>query len=601
MKKIIFITLCFSLTILIAKAGEDPQVTATELRSATIYRSGAELTHFTSVRLPQGHHELILGDISNYLDINSVQVSCPAGVTILSVEFTTDHLVVPMVSERIRFLKDSLESVNERLETISLKRAITADLLEALRTNKDIKGQQGLTVAELSKLMEYYEKKVVEYKNELMGLQGQEKKWVTIRGKLTEQLNEEEKKNNRTAGRLHISLHSALAGNYDLQVSYITPNAFWTPTYDIRVDDIKKPMKLIYKAKMVQTTGLDWKKVKVSLSSSLPSQWGNAPVLQSWFLGYINPVAVMDKRLMSNQIQGYYSAPRSRPDLTGAVAGIQVRGQASVDANSVPLYVVNGSIMSSEEFQKIDANSIKSVDVIKEAAATSLYGARASNGVVVVTLKDGLEDYVTVSNSELNVSFDIDMPFDIPSNGKEQTATLTQYEVPAFYKYYSVPKLDKDAYLLAEVADWEKLNLMPGEANIIFEGTYVGRSFIDPNSTQDTLNLTLGRDKRVVVKKEKLADFSSVKFLGGNKLQKITYELTVKNNKKDTVHMMLKDQFPLSTLKEIEVELDDDGGAAVNQDIGVLTWRLELAPGESRKIRFSYTVKYPKDKQINLN
>ncbi|MES1226289.1 MAG: DUF4139 domain-containing protein, partial [Bacteroidota bacterium] len=149
--------------------------------------------------------------------------------------------------------------------------------------------------------------------------------------------------------------------------------------------------------------------------------------------------------------------------------------------------------------------------------------------------------------------------------------------------------------------DWEKLNLLPGDANIIFEGTYVGKSFIDPNSTSDTLNLTLGRDKRVVVKKEKLVDYSSVKFLGTNKLQKFTYEITVKNNKKDSIKMMLKDQYPLSTLKEIEVELTDNGGAADNKDIGVLTWKLELAPGESRKIRFAYNVKYPKDRAVNLN
>ena len=134
-----------------------------------------------------------------------------------------------------------------------------------------------------------------------------------------------------------------------------------------------------------------------------------------------------------------------------------------------------------------------------------------------------------------------------------------------------------------------------------FEGTYVGKSFIDPASTADTLNLTLGRDKRVVVKKEKLMDYSSVKFLGSNKLQKITCEITVKNNKKDSVHMMLKDQYPLSTNKEIEVELIDAGGASAYSDIGVLTWKLDLAPGESRRIRFAYSVKYPKDKLLNLN
>lgn len=600
MKKIISLFIGIFLTVNMVQAGNDPRIVGTELKSATIYRSGAELNHFAGVQLIQGHNDLMLGNISNTLDINSVQVSCPAGVTILAVEFTTDHLTVPEVSARIKYLTDSIEAVDKNLEQIKLRKGIAEDLLEVLRSNKDIKGQQGLTVAELAKLMEYYEKKIVGIKNDLLSLQTQEQKWGKIKSQLQAQVQEEEKKNARTTGRLHITVHSAMAGNFDFNVSYITPNAYWTPTYDVRVDDIKKPMKLIYKAKMVQTTGMDWKKVKLSLSSSLPNQWGNAPVLQSWFLGYINPVAVMDRRLMSNRIQGY-SSESNTMSVPGAVSDIKIRGAASLSDYNIPLYVVNGTPMSAVEFAKIDPSTIKSVDILKDAAATSLYGTRGNNGVVLVTLKDGLEDYVTVSNNELNVSFDIDMPFDIPSNGKEQTATLTQYELATFYKYYSVPRLDKDSYLLAEVADWEKLNLMPGEANIIFEGTYVGKSFIDPNSTQDTLNLTLGRDKRVVVKKEKLADFSSVKFLGSNKLQKITYELTVKNNKKDTVRMMLKDQYPLSTLKEIEVELEEDGGAMNNKDVGVLTWKLELAPGESRKIRFAYSVKYPKDRQINLN
>ena len=154
---------------------------------------------------------------------------------------------------------------------------------------------------------------------------------------------------------------------------------------------------------------------------------------------------------------------------------------------------------------------------------------------------------------------------------------------------------------MAEVSDWEKLNLLPGEANIIFEGTYVGKSFIDPATTNDTLNLTLGKDKRVVVKREKLTDYSSVKFLGLNKLQTITYDLTVKNNKKDPILLILKDQYPISTNKDIEVELLQSSDAANNTEIGVLTWKLQLAAGESKKVRISYSAKYPKGKVLNLN
>lgn len=220
---------------------------------------------------------------------------------------------------------------------------------------------------------------------------------------------------------------------------------------------------------------------------------------------------------------------------------------------------------------------------------------------MVITLKDGLDDYVSVAEGELDLTYDIDIPYDVPTNGKQQIATLKEATMPSIYKYYAVPKLDKESYLLAEVSEWEKMNLLPGEANIIFEGTYVGKSFIDPASTNDTLNLTMGKDKRVVVKREKMVDFSSVKFLGSNKLQTMTYELTVKNNKKDAVNFILKDQYPISTNKEVEVELLSDGEAMVNKEIGVLTWKLQLAPGESKKVRFSYSVKYPKGKTLNLN
>jgi TonB-dependent SusC/RagA subfamily outer membrane receptor len=590
-----------------AHATDEPLIVPSSLKTVTVYRSGAELIHNTSVQLAKGNEELIIEGLSNNIDINSVQINCPAAVTIMGVEFSNNFLVIPEITTRIKFLQDSVERVQKELGKVNVQIQTITDLLEVLKSNRDIKGQQtGLSVAELMKLMDYYKNKSTELQNELLQEKDRQKKLNDLILKIRTQIKEEENKNTKTSGQLKLQLSIAAPGKYDFVISYITPNAWWTPYYDIRVDDIKSPLKVIYKAKVVQTTGIDWKKVKLSLSTSVPNQWGNAPVLNSWFLSYINPVNIMERKLSN--------VPMA---LQGKVAGVQIQDKSELNEvvvngyakirgaksykDSEPLYVVNGAIMSANDFAKLNPNSIKSIDVLKDASATSLYGSRGTNGVVVVTLKDGLEDYVSVADNELNVTFDIDLPYDVPTNGKEQTATLKEYSVNALYKYYAVPKLDKDAYLLAEVPDWEKLNLLPGDANIIFEGTYVGKSFIDPSSTLDTLSLTLGRDKRVVIKKEKLMDYSSTKFLGTNKVQKFTYELTVKNNKKDTVRMMLKDQYPLTTTKEIEVELLDDGGASVNSEIGLLTWKLELAPGEVKKVRFSYSVKYPKDKLLNLN
>jgi TonB-dependent SusC/RagA subfamily outer membrane receptor len=590
-----------------ANAKDEPLIAASSLKSVTVYRSGAELTHNASVQLEKGNRELVIQGISNNIDINSVQINCPAAVTIMGIEFAKDYLLVPEVTFRIKLLQDSVEQVQKEIEKVNVQIQTTTELLEVLKLNSDIKGlQTGLSVAELMKLMDYYKNKSTELQNDLVQQRQRQKKLSELISKIRAQLKEEQSKNTKTAGQLKLQLSVASTGKYDFVIFYITPNASWTPYYDIRVDDIKSPLKVIYKAKVAQTTGMDWKKVKLSLSTSVPIQRGNAPVLKPWFLSYINPVYVMDKTLSSvpmalrGRAAGVNVNDQQYLKEAFGPGNVKIRGTSSIN-EAKPLYVVNGAEMSEDDFSKLNANAIKSVDVLKDAQATTLYGSRAANGAVIVTLKDGLDEYVSVTDNELNVTFDIDLPYDVPANGKEQTATLKQYAVNALYKYYSVPKLDKDAFLLADVSEWENLNLLPGDANIIFEGTYIGKSFIDPTSTSDTLNLTIGRDKRVVIKKEKLVVYSSTKFLASNKAQKFSYELTVKNNKKDTVLLTLKDQYPLTTNKEIEVELVDDGGASVNSEIGLLTWKLELAPGQMKKLRFSYRVKYPKDKSLNLN
>jgi TonB-dependent SusC/RagA subfamily outer membrane receptor len=347
----------------------------------------------------------------------------------------------------------------------------------------------------------------------------------------------------------------------------------------------------------VQSTGLDWQQVKLALSTSIPSQHNNAPDIKSWFLAYVNPIDYVSP-YYSNRIAGV-GAP------VAAVDDIKLRGYSSFsrdekkEEQAEPVYVVNGTVMSKAEFSKIDSKAIRNIEVLKDASATAIYGSRAAHGAIVVSLKE-LGDYVAVKDNLLNVVFDIDLPYDVPSNGKEQNVNLKDFKIPALYKYYSVPRLDKDAYLLGEIVDWEALNLLPGEANIIFEGTYIGKTSIDAASVLDTLSLTLGRDKRVVVNRERLADFSSTKFLGTNKKQTFTFEITVRNNKKEMVQMELRDQYPVSTNKDIEVELLQHDGATVNGETGILTWKPTLAPGEIKKYRVSYSVKYPKDRVINL-
>lgn len=604
----------FAFATLTVLANDERNIVKSELKTATVYKSGAELTHTASASLKQGNNELVIDNIANVIDVNSIQIKTPNAVTLMGVEFNNNYLIPVEKSNRVKTMEDSVEKLQYNWNNLNESLLSNNELYEVLRANRDLKGTQtGLSVTEVIKLMDYYKLKLQDLRETEQAIKEKMKKIEDTKIKLQNQIAEESKKNINTAGRLVLQLNAATSGKYDFTISYIANNAYWTPYYDVRVDDIKSPIKLITKARISQTTGIDWKQVKLSLSTSTPSQYGAAPILNAWYLAYINPVAHYNKKINNaamNSIQPFTKAldgvvagleTTNGGGAPGASSNIRLRGSASLTAGTEPFYVVNGVPMESSEFTKLNPNSIKSVDILKDAASTSLYGSRGANGVIVITLKDGLDDYISVAENTLNLSYDIDLPYDVPTNGKAQTATINTQEIDATYKHYSVPKLDKDAYLLAEIADWGKLNLLPGEANIIFEGTYVGKSFIDPSSTNDTLNLTLGRDKRVVVKREKLIDYSSVKFLGANKLQKFTYQITVKNTKKEAVNLLLKDQFPLTTNKEIEVELVDDGGADVNNDLAILNWKIKLNAGESKKIKFTYTVKYPKDKTLNLN
>lgn len=605
MRKYFDLLCLFLLFVLNSFAADEITTVGSSIKSVTVYRNGAELVHTAKANLKQGSNELSIEGISNSIDINSLQINCPSAITILGVEFSNQYLLSEVTSPAVKKIMDSVETVRAELEKINISLATTEDLMAVLKSNREIKGSQtGLSVTELVKLMDYYKIKSTEMQNELSALRVRKERRTQQLNKLEQQLQEEQKKNTRSAGRVILQLSAALPGENEFTISYLTANAYWTPYYDVKVESINSPIKITYKAKISQTTGIDWKKVKMSLSTSTPTQYGAAPLLKSWFLSYINPVNVMERDLSkSNSIQsgldevvvtGYGSSP-------GASTNIRLRGTGTLNGNNTPIYVVNGVEMSAADFARLNQNAIKEVTVLKDESATAIYGSRANNGAIVVTLKEGLEDYVTVAESELDVTYDIDMPYDVPTNGKQQIATIKEASINGMFQYYAVPKLDKDAFLLTQISEWEKLNLLAGEANIIFEGTYVGKSFIDPNSTNDTLNLTLGKDKRVVVKREKLADFSSVKFLGSNKLQIITYELTVKNNKKDPISFVLKDQYPISTNKEIEVELLESTGAEINKEIAVLTWKLQVAPGESKKVRISYSVKYPKGKVLKLN
>ncbi len=538
MKKFITILL-FALSGMVF--AQKPVFTTAKVNAVTVYFNAAEISQTANLNLPAGTHEIVIKNVANYLNENTVQIGAPSSLTVLSTQFTNDYISeydIDESSPAIKKVRDSIKIVQKELDRLNNTRTSEMKTIEILDRNQQVYGANtGLSVTELMKMVEYYKTKRTEISNTIDVLNEREKKLSDLLTKLNTKLEINSNKEEKNAtGKLVLQVMNQTAGAVTLDVSYLTNNARWSPFYELRADNIASPVNMLYKAQIVQNTGVDWRKVKLTLSSGIPNQNNQAPIINPWFLAY-------------QQI--YPAAP-------------QAKAKANYD--------------------------------LKEEVINSAISLRGKVSGLQVT--SSVSDYTMINENQLHISFDIDIPYDILSNGKTHSVSLKEIKLPATYKYYAAPKLDKESFLLAEISDYGKYNLLKGEANIIFEGMYVGKTLVNPGQTSDTLNLSMGRDKKVVITREKVVDKSGVKFLSTKKEQTFTYDITIRNNKKESVLLKLEDQYPLSSDKEIEIELKQKDGAKVNSETGLLSWELQLKPSETKKIRISYTVKYPKDKII---
>jgi uncharacterized protein (TIGR02231 family) len=518
-----------------AGLAQKPIFTTAKVKAATVYFNAAELSQSTSVNLPAGTSELVIKNVANSLNENTIQIGAPANVTVLSVQFTNNYISEYEPDEnspQIKKVRDSIALVNKEIVKVQTEKYSDTKTIELLDRNQQVSGANtGLSVVELMKMVDYYKAKRTQLSNDITALQERETKLSVVLQKLNSRLEintiQEEKSSN---GKLVLQVMNDLAGIVPIDISYITNTASWAPFYDLRADNITSPINMMYKAQVVQSSGIDWKKVKLSLSSGYPNQNNQAPILNAWFLNYAyddlyKEEDKADRQLNEVVIQGY---------------------SANQKAGKMKTSTVNAQQLT----------------------------------------------------TQLTASFDIDIPYDILSNGKVHSVALKEIKLPATYKFYAAPRAEKEAFLLAAINDYSDYNLLPGEANIIFEGMRVGKTMINPNETSDTLNLSMGRDKRISIKRVKVTDKSGTKFLSAYKEQTFTYDITVRNNKKETIEMLLKDQYPLSTDKEVTIELLQSDKAKVNPETGILAWELKLSPNETKKIRISYKVRYPKNQSI---
>lgn len=209
-----------------------------------------------------------------------------------------------------------------------------------------------------------------------------------------------------------------------------------------------------------------------------------------------------------------------------------------------------------------------------------------------------MADYFEVNETQLALEFFPTMKYDIPSDNKPHSISLKDSELKSTYQYYAVPKFDSNAFLVMKLNQWSELNLLPGEANIFFENSFVGKTFLNPQTNKDSLFISLGRDESIIVSRNQLKDFSEDKFLSSDVERTFSYEIKIKNIKKNAINLIVEEQFPISQQEDIKVNLKETNGALIDNEIGSLKWNVTINSNESISKRFSFSVRYPKDKKI---
>ena len=504
----------------------------------TVFINGAEIQQRVSLPLQAGDNTVVIENIAPHINEQSLQIALGGGVIVQNYAFSTDYLSADKRKMNTAVLEDSLRLAQDALADAERRISTLTQMQTLLQAgvNSSLTANSGVTTAVIDKNLQYYQTNALTLAKQLDDTKA-EKTALDKRIKaLQQQIRETGGLKVGKSGIVTLQVNSPKKQTINAGVTYFTYTAHWYPTYDLNITDLHSPIGLVMKAHVTQTTGLDWKQVNLTLSTGSPARSNVAPELGTWWL--------------------QQQVTRTRT-----------------------LYAAKNMVMASAAMVTEDAEEA----VYDEAPVASIQG------------------YVAQSEQALSIEYAISLPYTIDGNGKEQIIALQERQLQdVTYNYYAAPSLDEQAYLVAYINGWQDQQLPDGRANLTYAGTYFGETMLAANNDEARVRLTLGDDKSIKIKREKTAHSS--KTSGSNTQVSYTYTTTVRNDKREAITLTLKDRYPVSTAKEIQVSVSDKSTPRTteNKQTGIMSYALTLAPGETRTIELSYTVKYPKDWKIKL-
>ncbi len=265
-----------------------------EIKHVTVYPDRAQVDHETSVNIAPGKAVLKFISLSPYIDPQSVQVKGFGDFTILSVNHQNNYLHNLEESSEIKTLRGQLEALQLKVEDEKAAITVLKEKEAFLVANRAILVKEAtFSVEQLKSVMELYTSNMDQVTTSVLKKNRQIKDYEKQISALQQQISDKLGKQNLPSGEIYVTVTSDKQLTGKLTCSYVVMNAGWYPSYDIRVNDIKNPVTIFYKANVYQNSGVPWKDVKLSFSNATPWISGDIPVLYPWFVDYYFPVPVM--------------------------------------------------------------------------------------------------------------------------------------------------------------------------------------------------------------------------------------------------------------------------------------------------------------------
>lgn len=537
-----------------------------EVKEATLYLSGAKLQNTANISLVSGTNDLVFENLTPFINAQSLQVKIKGNARLMSVKFRTHYPEQPKLDPRVRTYQDSIIYFMDEQQLLTDERNILAqeesfmmlfsNKMGNTTTNSDGSVTTGMTSKEVTDFTTLYRNRLLEIRKRFLEITKIERKYAEGTQRLREKIANLSPSNTKTSGEIVMQVNSPVAQTVEITCIYLTTAASWKPIYDISSEGTDKPVKLTYKAEIRQTTGLDWKNIKLHVSTANPFSNNSRPLLYPLYANF--------------QIMHAYR---------------DYDGDGRYDADE----------KVQEESEKMAAPA-----AVSNMMQISTYDlSRAADPSKIMNQPIDKIEAISETNNDTKVELDVPLTHTISANGEEHLVEVSENEIPATYEYHAVPKLDQHVFLLAKITNYGQYNIMPANANIFYQNTFIGQSFIDTKTVSDTLLLSFGKDENITVKRNKPQEVSNVpKIIGNNKKEVVTYEIVVKNNKPSAINIEILDQIPVSRTTDIEIELTDAGVASYVKDYGKLQWKISIPANTAKKLYFSYSLKYPKDKVL---